>query len=101
MLRFHHPHVSKLPTNTELFPTEDHIPAPMQDIIMLKSLNLSSSLTDNNNDLLPLVATTKASTLTIPMDTLSSNDSLIKKANNKQKKKLKQESILVALTEVV
>ncbi|RIA94475.1 hypothetical protein C1645_734769 [Glomus cerebriforme] len=79
--------------------TEDHVSTLMQDIEMIKLINVSSNI-NIDSDLSPSITLSHPSNLIILMDTSSSNDSLIKKANNKKKKKAKQEPELVVPTKV-
>ncbi|RIA85567.1 hypothetical protein C1645_830570 [Glomus cerebriforme] len=78
-----HEHINNLPS-------EDHVPIPMQNVILLNLINVSSISNLNNDiDQPSSIDYVQSSTLTIPMDTLSSNDSFIKKANNKKKERVR------------
>ncbi|RIA81775.1 hypothetical protein C1645_836402 [Glomus cerebriforme] len=82
--------------------TEDYVSTLMQDVIMLKLINVSfNSYFNKDNDRSPLVVSAQPSISIIPMDTSSSNDTFIKKVNNKKKKKLKQKTEMVGPIEVV
>ncbi|RIA98101.1 hypothetical protein C1645_813148 [Glomus cerebriforme] len=87
---------------TELPHTDAHVVTPMQDIILLEPINISTNC-NNDSDQSPTVASDYPSNVSILMDTSSINDTLIKKTNNKKKKKLKQdlETEMVAPIEVV
>ncbi|RIA89275.1 hypothetical protein C1645_825102 [Glomus cerebriforme] len=76
----------------------------MQDVILLESINVSSNSTSipvNDDNQSPLDVSAQQTMSAIPMDTSSSNDTLIKKVYNKKKKKLRQEPEKVDPTEVV
>ncbi|RIA96859.1 hypothetical protein C1645_814698 [Glomus cerebriforme] len=87
---------------TELPHTDAHVVTLMQNIILLEPINISTNY-NNDNDQSSTVASDYPSNVSILMNTSSTNDTLIKKANNKKMKKLKQdlETEMVAPTEVV
>ncbi|RIA91124.1 hypothetical protein C1645_822430 [Glomus cerebriforme] len=70
---------------------EDHKTSPMQDVILLAPINVSSNIIHNVSNQPTPVNNINSSSLSIPMDTSSTNDPLIKKANKHKKKKSKQE----------
>ncbi|RIA98598.1 hypothetical protein C1645_731492 [Glomus cerebriforme] len=82
--------------------TDTHMDTLMQDIILLEPINVSTNC-NNDSDQSPTVASNYLSNVSILMDTSFTNDTLIEKANNKKKKKLKQnlKTEMVAPTEVV
>ncbi|RIA81724.1 hypothetical protein C1645_836539 [Glomus cerebriforme] len=94
-----HTHIQK-----NLTPTEDQVPTPMQDVILLESINVfsnSTSIPINDDNQSPPDVFAQPTMSAILMNTSSSNDTLIKKVYNKKKKKLRQEPEKVDPTEVV
>ncbi|RIA79318.1 hypothetical protein C1645_840970 [Glomus cerebriforme] len=76
---------------SNITPTKDHGPTPMQDILPLAPIIIpSNNKIDNDSDQsIPVIAIDQPSPSIIPMNTSSTNDLLIKKANKIKKKKSK------------
>ncbi|RIA94823.1 hypothetical protein C1645_817527 [Glomus cerebriforme] len=78
--------------NVDPHTVDNHMVTLIQGIVKLNPLNLTSSTADIENELLPSAKIIHDTHQPTPMDTSSTNDSLIKKANKKKKKKDKQDS---------
>ncbi|RIA79601.1 hypothetical protein C1645_745807 [Glomus cerebriforme] len=73
---------------------------PMQDVMLLAPINVSSNtIQDNVNDQPIFVDVINSPSPIIPMDTSFTNDPLIKKANKHKKKKSKQEPMMAGPSE--
>ncbi|RIA79851.1 hypothetical protein C1645_839773 [Glomus cerebriforme] len=83
------------PSRANIFVPSDHLDDLMQDVIKLKPLVLHPSSNNIVTTMPPSLNPSPAENSTIPMDTSFSNDSLIKKSNQKKKKNSTQQSTLV------
>ncbi|RIA88876.1 hypothetical protein C1645_825649 [Glomus cerebriforme] len=85
---------------SNITPIEDHETSLMQDVLPLALIIVSSNtISDNVSDQSISVAFIQSSSPITPMDTSSTNDPFIKKANKYMKKKLKQEPMTTGPTE--